>query len=135
MQEFDIGFEDIPEEPQEEEKEMVNIKFEIEKIPPKYGKWPKGATFYHYDELKELAKQSNITVVKDKLKLVLSLIRLFLDFNKIPRSPTLFGIEKSKGTRYYTQDEMNSFFKGIGVPRNYNYEKKIAFLSRRVGPN
>ena len=101
--------------------------FEIEKIPPRYGKWPKGKTYYVLSELRILAQENGITVAKQSTstQLVKSLINVFLDMKKVPL------YQKSTGKDdYYTSDQINAFFRGLGIAKKLKYSEKISKLEK-----
>lgn len=125
--ELNLDFSEIRELdiPKKKETEELKIVFEIEKIPPKTGRWPKGKVYYEFGELKEIAKQLGLIVINNRFKIVSDLISVYLDIDKIP--PTLNFAGKDN---YYTKSQMNSFFRGLGISKSLNYTKKVENLKK-----
>ncbi len=113
--------------PRKREKVVESTIFEIEKIPPRYGKWPKGKTYYVLSELRILAQENGITVAKQSTstQLVKSLINVFLDMKKVPLYQKTVGKDD-----YYTADQINSFFRGLGIAKKLKYSEKISKLEK-----
>jgi hypothetical protein len=111
---------------QKEPESTIKIKFDLERLPPKMGNMSVNPekTVYDTSELKHMTQQTGIEFVKYRPDIVKNLLKIYLNKAKIPPDEKQYGQND-----YYTENEMKSVFKALGISKK-QYQQKLNQLKR-----